>query len=90
MNTISPVEDAAYSASLENEHWGNPTLNERYSRVKDRVNYRKRIEEMNIGKDVNPRLARRFHKVYGDKAVAEREFADQKFKEGLKEYFENK
>ena len=60
----TPVEDAAYSHSLEREHWGNPNKCKRYIRVEAREQYRKNLEESNIGRDVNPALGRKWHKVY--------------------------
>ena len=37
---------------------------ERYSRVKDKPLFDKNFDESNLGKDVNPMLGRKFHKVY--------------------------
>ena len=50
----------------ENEKWScTPThKHERYSRVKDKTKFDKNYDESNLGKDINPKLARKFHKVY--------------------------
>lgn len=65
MNHITdPVTEAGLKGAYDNERWGPPRLNERYSRVRNREQYRRNLEESNIGKDVNPALGRRFHKVY--------------------------
>ena len=58
-------EELRKAESYDREHWGPPHLHERYSRVANKAQYDKNLEESNIGKDVNPMLARRFHKSYG-------------------------
>jgi len=63
---VDKIEEIGMRGGFDNERWGLPTKNERYSRVKDREKYIHNLEESNIGKDVNPALARKFHKVYTD------------------------
>ena len=53
--------------NYENERWHCVPhhKHERYSRVQNKTQFDKNLEESNIGKNVNPMLGRRFHKNYG-------------------------
>ncbi|MFC1453621.1 hypothetical protein ACFLQL_00390 [Verrucomicrobiota bacterium] len=52
-------ENESYKCTPEHRH-------ERYSRVENKDQFDKNLEESNIAKDVNPMKGRRFHKVYPD------------------------
>lgn len=55
----------AAAKHYEREHWGPPTKHERYSRVKNRDQFDANFEQSELGKEVSPCKARRFHKNYG-------------------------
>lgn len=59
------MDELAMAKSYEKEKWGPPSKHERYSRIKNKDQFDYNFDSSELGKDVDPKKARRFHKNYG-------------------------
>lgn len=90
MKETEDTDAIGLAGGYDNERWGLPIKSNRYDRVGNRKKFSKNFEDANLGRDVNPAKGRRFHIVIKTKEVLEKEEADRRFKEGLKELYPDK